>query len=107
MRRDVSLLVVLGLIGALAAGCSSGKAPVLAALKTADEAVRATRVDAARYAPDRVKALEDARRSAKDRYGKGNYKLALEEAQALPVKAEDVLAAAAAEKAERTRAWEG
>jgi len=107
MRRSVGILTALGLIGALATGCSTDKTPALAALRTADEAVRATRGEAALLVPDQVKALEAALQSAKDRYGKGNYEGALKEAQALPAKAKDVLAAAAAKKAELTSAWEG
>src|SRR5262249_3320719 len=107
MHRYVGILTVLTLIGALAAGCSSEKEPAQAALNIADEAVSATRMDGGRWVPDEMKALESALQLAKDMYAKGNYERALSEAQQLPRKAKDVQAAAAAKKAELTRAWEG
>jgi hypothetical protein len=107
MRRYVGVFMVLGLIGALVAGCASDKAPAEAALKAAEQAVNAARTEAARFVPDQAKALEAGLASAKDKFGKGDYKGALAEAQALPAKAKDVLAAATAKKAELTQAWEG
>ena len=107
MRWHVRTLMVLGLIGMLAAGCASDKGPAEAALKAAEEAITAVKGEAARYVPDQAKALDTALAAAKDKLGKGDYKAALTEAQALPAKAKDLAAAAAAKKAELTKAWDG
>ena len=107
MRRYVRTLMVLGLVGALAAGCASDKGPAEAALKAAEEAITAVKGETARYVPDQAKALDAALASAKDKFGKGDYKAALTEAQALPAKAKDLATVATAKRAELTKAWEG
>ena len=107
MRRYVRALMFLSLVGVFVAGCASDKGPAEAALKAAEEAITAAKGEAARYVPDQTKALEAALAAAKDKFGKGDYKAALTEAQALPAKAKDLAAAAAAKKAELTKAWDG
>ena len=107
MRWSVLTLVILGLVGVLAAGCASDKGPAETALKAAEEAITAAKGEAGRYVPDQAKALEAALAAAKDKFAKGDYRAALTEAQALPAKAKDLTAAAATKKAELTKAWEG
>ena len=85
--------------------CSGGKSAADLAIKTADQAVNATKAEAAKVVPDQVKSLEDTLASAKEKFVKGEYKAALEEATALTGKAKDVLAAAKAKKEELTQKW--
>lgn len=108
MRRHVqTLMLLLALVGMLAAGCASDKGPAEAALKAAEEAVAAAKSEVSRYLPDQARALDAALASAKDKLAKGDYKAALAEAQALPARAKEAATAAAAKKTELTRAWEG
>ena len=107
MRRYMRAFVPLGLVSALVAGCASDKGPAEAALRAAEEAITAAKGEAARYVPEQAKALETALAAAKDKLAKGDYRAALTEAQALPGKAKELAAAAAAKKAELTKAWEG
>jgi hypothetical protein len=100
-------MLLLALVGMLAAGCASDKGPAEAALKAAEEAVAAAKSEVSRYLPDQARALDAALASAKDKLAKGDYKAALAEAQALPARAKEAATAAAAKKTELTRAWEG
>jgi hypothetical protein len=85
--------------------CSGGKSAADLAIKTAEQAVNATKAEAAKVVPDQVKLLEDSLAAAKEKFVKGEYKAALEEATALADKAKDVLAAAKAKKEELTKKW--
>ncbi len=107
MRRHIRAFLSLVLAGWLLASCASDKAPAEAAIKAAEEAVNAAKVEASRYVPDQARALEASLASAKEKASKGDYKGALADAQALTPKARELAAAAAAKKAELTRAWEG
>jgi hypothetical protein len=53
-----------------------------------------------------VAGVEAALAAAKEKFSKGDYKAALTEAQAIEPKARELLAAAAAKKAELTKTWE-
>ncbi len=86
------------------AGCSN-KAPAEAALKVADEAVAQAKSAAGKFAPEQMQGLEGALTAAKDSFAKGDYKEAIAQAQALPGKAKEVVAAAEAKKAELTAKW--
>jgi hypothetical protein len=85
--------------------CSGSKGPAEMAIKAAEEAVNATKAEAAKVVPDEVKALDDSLASVKEKFVKKEYKAALEEATALSGKAKDVLAAAKAKKDELTQKW--
>jgi hypothetical protein len=101
----ICLAVVLFVSISFLMACSSGKNAAELAIKTAEEAVNATKAEAAKIVPDEVKSLEDALAAAKEKVVKGEYKAALEEATALAVKAKEVLAAAKVKKEELTRKW--
>ena len=101
----VGLAVVLFVSISFLIACSGGKSAAELAIKTADEAVNATKAEAAKILPDEVKSLEDTLASAKEKVVKGEYKAALEEATALAGKAKKVLAAAKAKKEELTQKW--
>jgi len=101
----VGFAVVLFVSVSFLMACSSGKSAADLAIKTAEQAVNATKAEAAKIVPDQVKSLEDTLASAKEKFVKGEYKAALEEATALAGKAKDVLAAANAKKEELTKKW--
>jgi len=101
----VGLAIVLFVSISFLIACSGGKSAAELAIKAADEAVNATKAEAAKILPDEVKSLEDTLASAKEKVVKGGYKAALEEATALAGKAKEVLAAAKAKKEELTQKW--
>jgi len=85
--------------------CSGGKNAADIAIKAAEEAVNATKAEAVKIVPDEVKSLEDSLAVVKEKFVKGEYKAALEEATALSAKAKEVLAAAKTKKEELTKQW--
>jgi nucleotide-binding universal stress UspA family protein len=99
------LAIVLVVSISFLMACSGGKSAADLAIKTAEQAVNATKAEAAKVVPDQVKSLEDTLASAKEKFVKGEYKAALEEATPLAGKAKDVLAAAKAKKEELTKKW--
>jgi nucleotide-binding universal stress UspA family protein len=101
----VGLVIALFVSISFLMACSGGKSAAELAIKTAEQAVNATKAEAAKVVPDQVKSLEDTLASAKEKFVKGEYKVALEEATALAGKAKDVLAAAKAKKEELTQKW--
>jgi hypothetical protein len=106
MKKSFALIAVL-LVGCmLVMGCSRDKEPAEAAIKAAEAAVGAAKAEAAKYVPDQVKGVEDALKAAKDAFEKKEYTQALNAAKDLPAKAKDLATAAAAKKAELTKAWE-
>lgn len=90
----------------LLVSCSSDKVPADTAIKAADQAIAAAAPEAQTYVPDMLKEAQDALKAAQDQFAKGDYKAALASAQALSTKAADLVAAAAAKKAELTKLWE-
>jgi hypothetical protein len=105
MRRQLYVLAMVLLVGALGAGCASDKVPADVAIKAAEATVAAAKTEAAKYVPDQVAGVEAALAAAKEKFSKGDYKGALADAQAIEPKAKEVLAAAAAKKDELTKSW--
>jgi hypothetical protein len=101
----VGLAIILFVSISFLMACSGSKNAADLAIKTAEQAVNATKAEAAKIFPDQVKSLEDTLAAAKEKFVKGEYKAALEEATALAGKAKDVLAAAKAKKEELTKKW--
>ncbi|MGA2781971.1 MAG: hypothetical protein ABSF13_08630 [Smithella sp.] len=101
----VGLAIALFVSISFLMACSGGKSAAELAIKTAEQAVNATKAEAAKIVPDQVKSLEDALAAAKEKVVKGEYKEALGDATALAGKAKDVLAAAKAKKEELTKKW--
>jgi len=97
------LCAVIGL--ALVACAASNKDAASTAIKAAEDAFNAVKGEAMKYVPDKVKPIEDSIKAAKDTFDKGNYDAALSAAKAIPDKVKDLSAAAAAKKAELTKAW--
>ena len=102
LSGGLGLLVTVLILG----GCGSAeKTPAEAAIKATEAALETVRGEASAYVPDQLRSVEDALRSAKASYEKGEYKAALATAQPLPGKVKDIAAAAAAKKADLARAW--
>jgi len=99
----VKTLAFVTLAAVLAVAC--GKGPAQAALTSADAAVSATRADGEKYVPAEFKALEGAAAAAHSKFDSGDYKGALEGAQAVSTQAQTVVAAAAAKKTEIMESW--
>ena len=82
-----------------------GKGPAQAALTAADAAVSGARADGEKYVPDQFKALAASAAGAKAKFDAGDYKGALEGAQAVPAQAQAVMQAAVAKKTELMESW--
>ena len=106
MNRKIFGLAITLLLGSVMfIGCASDKGPAEQAVKAAEEAINSTKAEAAKYVPDQVKSLESALAAVKDKFAKGEYKVAISEAQALAGKAKGVVDAAKAKKEELTKTW--
>ncbi len=105
MKRNILIIVAAFFTFILLMACSSQKEPAQLAVQAAEQAVNATKVEAGKFAPEQMAALETALASAQDKMEKKEYEAALAEAQAIPAKAKDVLAAATAKKDELTKKW--
>lgn len=101
--RLVKTFAFVTLAAFVAVAC--GKGPAQAALTAADAAVSGARADGEKYVPEQFKALSDANAAAKSKFDSGDYKGALEGAQAVSTQAQAVVAAAAAKKTEVMEAW--
>jgi hypothetical protein len=106
-RKLVGLLITLMVGSVMFIACASDKGPAEQAIKLAEEAVNATKAEAAKYVPDHLKSLEGTLAAVKDKFTKKEYKAAITEAQSLAGKAKEVLEAAKAKKEELTKAWTG
>lgn len=104
MKKFLKSMVFIVLVLFVVA-CASDKKPAEEAIKAAEAAINAAKGEAVKYVPDQVKALEDALQTAKDAFGKKDYKAALNSAKDLPGKAKDLAAAAATKKEELTKVW--
>ncbi len=104
MRVLKYLFVIL--LAALLVACARDKEPAEAAIKAAAQAIEQIRGEAALYAPDQLKQLEDSLKAAQDNFAKKEYKAALDAASSLGAKAQDVAKAATAKKAELTKSWD-
>jgi hypothetical protein len=98
-----SLFALFAVVAVLAAACS--KAPAEAALTAADQAVASASRAGEKFAPEQLKALRDAAKSAHERFDRGDYAAAKASAEAVVTDAQDVEKAAAAKKEEVTKAW--
>jgi len=106
MKKSIlTLAVILMGIALMFSACGKAKEEADAALKAAEKAITEVKADAAKFVPDQLKGLEAALNSAKEKFNKGDYKEVLAEAQAIPAKAKEVMAAANAKKEELTKAW--
>jgi hypothetical protein len=103
MKKLVVVLCCLGL--ALAVVSCSMKVPAQAAIKAGEEALNAVKAEAVKYIPDQYAAVEKVLGDAKAALEKGDYKGAIQIAKEVPQKANDLLAAIEARKAELPGVW--
>jgi len=101
--RLVKTFAFVTLAAFVAVAC--GKGPAQAALTAADTAVSGAKADGEKYVPEQFKALSDAAAAAKSKFDSGDYKGALEGAQAVATQAQTVVTAAAAKKTELMESW--
>ena len=104
-KITIALAITLFVSISFLMACSGGKNAADMAIKAAEEAVNATKAEAVKIVPDEVKSLEDTLAAAKEKFVKGEYKAALEEATALAGKAKEVLDAAKVKKEDLTQKW--
>lgn len=101
-----NLVVVLCCVGlALAVVSCSMKVPAQAAIKAGEEALNAVKAEAMKYIPEQYQAVEKVLGDAKAAMEKGDYKGAIQIAKEVPQKANDLLAAIEARKAELPSIW--
>jgi hypothetical protein len=98
-------LATAAAVCALFIACNTDKVPAEAAITAAEKAIGSVSGEAQKFAPDQLKATNDALAAAKDQFAKGDYKGALASASALTTKAKELKAAAVAKKDELTKAW--
>ena len=106
LKRALALIGVI-VFAVVIVGCANQKAPAEAAIASAETAFGAIQAEAVKYVPDQAKGISDSLAAAKDAVAKGDYKAALETAQALPAKVTELTNAITAKKAELTTAWNG
>lgn len=104
-KKLLSLAIVMFMSAFFLISCSRDKDPADLAIKAAETAINATRAEAVKMVPDQIKSLDDSLAAAKEKFAKGEYKAALDEATLLPVKAKGVMAAAKVKKEELIKKW--
>ena len=98
-RSRVLHWTALLLAGLMLAACGGQKEPAEKAVAEAEASIAALREDAARYAPDQLKGLEDELGQLKDNLAKANYPAVLTLARELTRSIASVNETVAAEKA--------
>jgi predicted small lipoprotein YifL len=107
MHRHLSSFIALLLVATLLVACGSAdKGPAETALKAAEAAVNTAKAEVSKYLPDQASALDAGLAAAREKFNKGDFKGALSDAQAVTAKANELASAAAAKKAELSKAWE-
>jgi hypothetical protein len=89
----------------LAVSCSLNKAPAELAIKTADEALKQVRPEAAQFFPEQLGVIEITLAEAKQSFEKGKYRAALRSAKELPAQIKDLADAIEVKKAELPQNW--
>ena len=98
--------VALVVPAVLVAACADGdRVPAEAAMKAASAAMESLKGDAARYAPEEVKALESMYGVARASLANKDYQGVISFTRDIPTKARQALAKAEAAKAELAKAW--
>ncbi len=99
------VLVLSCAVLALAAVSCSMKVPAEATIKAGEEALGAVKAEAVKYIPEQYAAVEKILVDARAALEKGDYKEAIVIAKEVPQKANDLLAAIEARKAELPGVW--
>ena len=108
-----ALRIAVALAALVVTACASDRDPAEKALKAAEDAIASVRADAEKFVPDQLRSVDDALKSARDSFAKGDYKAVLAAAPDISAKAQSLSAAASAKKAElaakqaeMTKSWE-
>lgn len=96
----------IGALCLILAACGQDKGPAEEAIKLATQAVEQVRAEVSQFAADQFQQLESQLKAAQDSFAKKDYKAALQAASGIPAKAQEVAQAAAAKKAELSKAWD-
>ena len=106
IARRARTMALGWMLAAGLAGChSSQKDAVEAAINAAQTAIEVSTSEAEKYAPEQLKAAQNAVQSARGALAKHDYGEALEAARAATEKAKELTIAAKAKKDEATKAW--
>ncbi len=107
MKKSLVGLLIVLLVSTVVMllACAGDRGPAEVAIKAADEAINATKAEAAKYVPDQLKSLQETLAAVKDKFSKSEYKAAITDATALSAKAKEVAEAAKAKKEELTKSW--
>ena len=105
MNRITTVAAAAAAALSLAACESPAKAPAEAGIKAAEAALEAARAEAQKFAPDKLKAAEDAVAVAKAKFASKEFPAALAAANEAGAKVKDLALAARAKKDELTAAW--
>jgi len=104
MRTNRWTSAVAATIVLVTAGCSA-RGAAESALTAADVAIASVQDEAAKVLPDSLAALTAAVSAARDQLAAGEFQAALDAAQAVPARVEDLKAAMPAAREELTVAW--
>jgi len=99
-------IVFAAAVALLAVACASQKEPATKAIADAESALSAVKEQAAQYAPDQLKGVEDTIAGLKENLAKGDYKAILASTPQLTTQLASLKDAAAAKKAEMDAALE-
>lgn len=106
MKKTILTVVAVLFLGAVTiTACSSQKGPAEAAIKGVEEALNASKAEAAKYVPEKVKSIEEALVALKDKFGKGDYKEVVAESTTLLDQAKGLVGDVKAKKDELTKSW--
>lgn len=105
MKRVVGLMLVL-VVGAVLASCSTEKGAATSAIQAAETAWTAAKDNVAKILPDDAKSMDDAIAAAKKSLEGGDAKAALAAAKDLPAKIQALTAGLAAKEAELRGVWD-
>lgn len=101
------MLVVLVMLGALAlAGCGPGKNAAQTAIASAQAALDAAKDQAMKIVPDDAKAIQASIDAARALMDKGEFKAAIDSANAVPARVKAMADGMAAKKTEMEAGWE-
>lgn len=103
--RSFRRLMLLVAVGALLASCGSEKTAATSAITAAETAWAAAKDNVTKVMPDGAKQVDDAIAAAKASLEGGNAKAALEAAQGLPAKIQELTAGLATKEAELRGVW--
>ncbi len=105
MKNLVLVLCCAGL--ALATVSCSMKVPAQAAIKAGEDALATVKGEAAKYVPGQLAEVEKILADAREALDKGDYKGAIQIAKDVPAKAQALVSAIEARKAELPGVWDG